>query len=92
MGPAVSPSASELDDDDALDDWLLRNVFTTFHTSGSCKMGPAGDSMAVVDQYCRVHGVNSLRVVDISICPDVVRANTNATAVMIGERAAAFFR
>ncbi|MCY3690537.1 MAG: mycofactocin system GMC family oxidoreductase MftG [Chloroflexota bacterium] len=90
-GDAVSPIESTLSDDGALDDWLLRNVFTTFHTSGSCKMGPADDGMAVVDQYCRVHGVNNLRVVDISICPDVVRANTNATAVMIGERAAAFF-
>ena len=89
---AVSPTASEIENDDALDDWLLHNVFTTFHTSGSCKMGPAGDGMAVVDQYCRVHGVQNLRVVDISICPDVVRANTNATAVMIGERAAAFFQ
>ena len=84
----VSPSASELDSDDALDDWLLRNVFTTFHTSGSCKMGPDDDPMAVVDQYCRVRGVNQLRVVDLSICPNVVRANTNATAIMIAERAA----
>ncbi len=92
VGPAVSPTASEIESDNALDNWLLRNVFTTFHTSGSCKMGPADDGMAVVDQYCRVHGVQNLRVVDISICPDVVRANTNATAVMIGERAAAFFR
>lgn len=91
-GQAVSPTESELVDDAALDDWLRRNVFTTFHTSGSCKMGPATDDMAVVDQYCRVHGVQNLRVVDISICPDVVRANTNATAVMIGERAAEFFR
>ncbi len=91
VGAAVSPTEAESSDDDALDDWLLRNVFTTFHTSGSCKMGPADDAMAVVDQYCRVRGVNNLRVVDISICPDVVRANTNATAVMIGERAAAFF-
>ncbi len=91
VGEAVSPTAAESGDDGALDAWLLRNVFTTFHTSGSCKMGPAEDGMAVVDQYCRVHGVNNLRVVDISICPDVVRANTNATAVMIGERAAAFF-
>ena len=90
-GPAVSPTDAELGDDGALDDWLLRNVFTTFHTSGSCRMGPATDEMAVVDQYCRVHGVSNLRVVDISICPDVVRANTNATAVMIGERAAEFF-
>ncbi len=90
-GSAVSPTESELADDGALDAWLLRNVFTTFHTSGSCKMGPSTDPTAVVDQYCRVHGVNNLRVVDISICPDVVRANTNATAVMIGERAAEFF-
>ncbi len=90
VGPAVSPTESALGDDAALDDWVLRNVFTTFHTSGSCKMGPAADGMAVVDQYCRVHGVSNLRVVDISICPDVVRANTNATAVMIGERAADF--
>ena len=87
----MSPTDAELGDDEALDDWLRRNVFTTFHTSGSCKMGPATDGMAVVDQYCRVHGVSNLRVVDISICPDVVRANTNATAVMIGERAAEFF-
>lgn len=92
VGDAVSPSANEFDSDAALDDWLLRNVFTTFHTSGSCKMGPPGDPMAVVDQYCRVHGVDNLRVVDLSVCPDVVRANTNATAVMIGERAAEFFR
>ena len=90
-GPAVSPTERELGDDAALDAWLRRNVFTTFHTSGSCKMGPASDAMSVVDQYCRVHGVNNLRVVDISICPNVVRANTNATAVMIGERAADFF-
>ena len=92
VGEAVSPSAGEIDSDDALDDWLLRNVFTTFHTSGSCKMGLAGDAMAVVDQYCRVHGVENLRVVDLSVCPDVVRANTNATAIMIGERAAEFFQ
>ena len=51
-------------------------------------MGPATDSMAVVDQYCRVHGLEGLRVVDASIMPDVVRANTNASTVMIGERAA----
>ena len=87
-GDPVSPTAEEIASDDALDDWLLRNVFTTFHTSGSCRMGPADDPMAVVDQYCRVHGVENLRVVDLSICPNVVRANTNATAIMIAERAA----
>jgi choline dehydrogenase-like flavoprotein len=40
------------------------------------------DLAAVVDQYCRVHGIEALRVVDLSICPNVVRANTNATAIM----------
>ena len=87
-GEPLSPTADTLASDAALDDWLLRNVFTTFHTSGSCRMGPADDPMAVVDQYCRVHGVRNLRVVDLSICPNVVRANTNATAIMIAERAA----
>ena len=87
-GEPLSPTAGELASDNALDDWLLRNVFTTFHTSGSCRMGLSDDPMAVVDQYCRVHGVGNLRVVDLSICPNVVRANTNATAIMIAERAA----
>ena len=44
--------------------------------------------MAVVDQYCRVKGLEGLRVVDLSVAPNVVRANTNATAMMIAERAA----
>jgi choline dehydrogenase len=51
-------------------------------------MGPSSDPTAVVDQYCRVHGLTSLRVVDASVMPEVIRANTNATTIMIGERAA----
>ena len=47
--------------------------------------------MAVVDQYCRVRGVQGLRIVDLSVAPNVVRANTNATAIMIAERAAGWF-
>jgi len=73
---------------DATDAWLMQNVATTQHTSGTCKMGPESDPMAVVDQYCRVRGLQTLRVVDLSICPNVVRSNTNATAIMIAERAA----
>ena len=84
----VSPTAGTIASDAALDAWLKRTVFTTFHTSGACRMGPDHDPMAVVDQYCRVRGVDNLRVVDLSICPNVVRANTNATAIMIGERVA----
>jgi choline dehydrogenase-like flavoprotein len=74
--------------DDALDDWLNRNVTTSQHLAGTCKMGPDSDPMAVVDQYCRVRGVDGLRVADTSVMPDVVRANTNTTAIAIGERVA----
>ena len=82
---------SDLETDEALDAWLHENVGTTFHTCGSARMGPDGDPMAVVDQYCRVRGVDGLRVVDLSVAPNVVRANTNATAIMIAERAAVWF-
>jgi len=75
----LAPSDEVLNDDDALDRWLLENVGTQHHSSGTCKMGPASDPMAVVDQYCRVHGLEGLRVVDASIMPDVVRANTKVS-------------
>ncbi len=84
----LNPTDEDLASDDALDNWLLRNVCTQHHSSGTCKMGPDSDSMAVVDQYCRVRGMENLRVVDASIMPDVVRANTNATTIMIAERVA----
>ena len=94
FGPLVeqilSPTDADLATDDALDDWLRQNVATTQHTSGTCKMGPESDPMAVVDQQCRVRGLQNLRVVDLSICPNVVRANTNATAIVIAERAASW--
>ncbi len=88
----VSPTDDDLATDEALDRWLLANVGTQHHSSGTCKMGPASDSMAVVDQYCRVHGIEGLRVVDASVMPDVVRANTNATTIMIAERVAGFIK
>ncbi len=71
---------------------MMRNVTTGMHLAGTCKMGPASDPMAVVDQYGRVHGLQGLRVADASIMPDCVRANTNVTTMMIGERVADFIR
>jgi choline dehydrogenase len=53
-------------------------------------MGPDSDPLAVVDQYGKVHGIERLRVADASIMPNVIRANTNATTIMIGERVAAW--
>lgn len=61
---------------------------TVWHFSGSCKMGRReSDPMAVVDHRLRVHGIKGLRVVDASIMPRLVGANTNAPAVMIGDKA-----
>jgi choline dehydrogenase len=48
--------------------------------------------MAMVDQYGRVHGLDNLRVVDTSIMPDWIRANTNLTTMMLGERLADLMR
>jgi choline dehydrogenase len=55
-------------------------------------MGPSSDPEAVVDERCRVHGLGGLRVVDASIMPTIVRANTNLTCIMIGERVADWMR
>ncbi len=88
----TAPTDADLASDEALDDWMLRNVSTSFHISGTCKMGAAGDAMAVVDQYLNVRGIEGLRVADASVMPDVVRANTNVTTMMIAERAAGFIR
>jgi choline dehydrogenase len=88
----IAPGDEVLASDEALDAWMLREVTTTNHVSGTCKMGPAHDPMTVVDERGRVHGVERLRVADASIMPDCVRANTNATTMMIGERMADLIR
>ena len=84
----IMPTDRDLASDEALDGWLRRNVTNTTHSSGTCKMGPASDPMAVVDQYCRVRGVEGLRVADASVMPDVIRANTNCTTILVAERVA----
>ncbi len=88
----IEPLESDMASDDALDDWLRREATTGHHISGTAKMGPASDDMAVVDQHGRVHGMEGLRVVDASIMPDCIRANTNVTTMMIGERMSDFIR
>ena len=86
------PTPDQLDSDDALDEWIRREVSTMHHISCTCKMGPASDPLAVVDQHGRVHGVEGLRIADASIMPDCPRANTNVTTMMIGERVADFIK
>ncbi len=88
----VQPSPEDLASDDALDAWMRRTVFNTTHASGTCKMGPASDPMAVVDQHLTIHGLENIKVADASIMPNVIRANTNCTTIMIGERCAEWIK
>ena len=69
-------------------DFAKRNGVTTYHLIGTAKMGPQTDPGAVVDDRLRVHGMERLRVIDASIMPAVVSGNTNAAAIMIGEKGA----
>jgi len=88
----VLPTDADLASDSALDDWLMANSGTSHHVSGTCKMGPASDPMAVINQYGCVHGLENLWIADASVMPDCIRANTNATTIMIGERIAEFIQ
>lgn len=76
------------DDDDYLIAWIRENVWPSWHISGTCRMGREDDPAAVVDGEGRVHGVSGLRVVDASIMPTIVSANTNLTTIMIAEKIA----
>ncbi|TGJ83027.1 hypothetical protein E0Z10_g5744 [Xylaria hypoxylon] len=75
------------EDDGIIEQWLRENVGTAWHSLGTCKMAPL-DQMGVVDASLNVHGVENLKVIDLSIAPLNVAANTNNTAMAIGERAA----
>ena len=78
-------SSLDMDDYEGTLDWARNYSTTIYHPTGTCKMGPGGD--AVVDPRLRVHGVEGLRVADCSIMPEIVSGNTNAPAIMIGEKA-----
>ena len=88
----IEPEDADLASDESLDHWLKREVSTAQHISGTCKMGPASDPMATVDQFGKLHGLEGIRVVDASIMPDCIRANTNVTTMLIGERISDFIR
>jgi choline dehydrogenase len=84
-GAELAPGVNARSDAE-LESFVRRSASTTWHPSGTCKMG--NDETAVVDSCLRVHGTECLRVVDASIMPTIVSGNTNAPTIMIAEKAA----
>ena len=67
---------------DRLEDMARHYALTVYHLVSTCRMGD------VVDESLKVFGVDGLRVADASVMPNIVSGNTNAAAIMIGEKAA----
>lgn len=84
-GEEFSPGKSVSSDDEILD-WIRANAQTAYHPIGTCRMGPEGQR-TVVDDRLRVHGIKGLRIADASIFPTMPSGNTNAPAIMVGEKA-----
>ncbi|MDN5925841.1 MAG: GMC family oxidoreductase N-terminal domain-containing protein [Hyphomicrobiales bacterium] len=83
---------SEVQSEDEILDFIRATGSSIYHPSGTCRMGPDPERGDVVDARLRVHGLAGIRVADCSIMPRLVSGNTNAAAIMIGERAAEFIR
>jgi choline dehydrogenase len=89
-GEEYSPGKGVKSDDEILG-WIRANSQTAYHPIGTCRMGPAGPK-TVVDEKLRVHGLEGLRIADASIFPTMPSGNTNAPAIMVGEKAADLIR
>ena len=83
-GAAPSPSLS----DGEIDAWMHATVTDTWHLVGTCRMGAPDDPQTVVDPECRVLGLEGLRVIDGAVMPEVPRANTHLSCLMIAEKMA----
>lgn len=77
-----------MQNEDLIVDWVKQSVWSGWHVSGTCKMGTKDDPLSVLDEKCRVRGVEGLRVVDASIMPTMIAANTNITTIAMAEKAA----
>jgi choline dehydrogenase len=88
-GEELSPGANIQADAD-IDAFVRKGVETCYHPVGTCRMGAGAD--CVVDEQCRVRGLEGLRVVDASVMPAIVSGNTNAPTIMIAERASDLIR
>jgi choline dehydrogenase len=88
-GEEFSPG-TQVETDTQVLDWICNNAQTAYHPIGTCRMGQGPDT--VVDEHLRVHGIEGLRVADASIFPTMPSGNTNAPAIMVGEKAAELLR
>ena len=86
-GDEIMPGDGTKSDED-IDAFVRKRSETCYHPCGTSKMGSDSDETAVVDPALRVRGVDQLRIADASIMPTIISANLNATAIMIGEKAA----
>ncbi|MDP6343042.1 MAG: GMC family oxidoreductase N-terminal domain-containing protein [Alphaproteobacteria bacterium] len=84
-GEEYSPGKA-VDTDQAIEQWIRENSETAYHPIGTCRMGPGPNT--VVDDQLKVHGLDGLRIADASIFPTMPSGNTNAPAIMVGEKCA----
>jgi choline dehydrogenase len=85
-GAEILPGAAAQSDDE-LDAHIREHAESAYHPCGTCRMGSTDDRQAVVDEQCRVIGVDGLRVADSSIFPTIPNGNLNAPSIMVGEKA-----
>jgi choline dehydrogenase len=90
-GEEFSPGKDVKTDAD-IDAWIKRTGETIYHPVGTCRMGAAGDPLAVVDGELKVQGIAGLRVIDASVMPTLVGGNTNAPTIMVAEKASDMIR
>ncbi|KLN61160.1 choline dehydrogenase [Kiloniella spongiae] len=83
----IQPGAA-LQSDEELDAWIRQNAESAYHPSCTCKIGADNDPMAVLDNECKVRGIENLRVVDSSVFPTITNGNLNAPTIMVAEKAA----
>ena len=88
----TSPTNNILRNKNKFHEWLRSTTTTGNHLTSTCSMGKSSNKFAVVDENCRVFGVDNLYIADASIMPDTVRANTNVTTMMIGEKVSDFLK